>query len=54
MADKEQIIKQLEQALDEIDEYCIKDISLTGDLLFRTTASDILDIIRKAKDNNNE
>lgn len=39
-----------EQALDEIEEYCDKQISLTGDLPFRTTESDILDIISKAKE----
>lgn len=37
------------KALEEIEGYCIKDISLAGDLPFRTTASDILDIINKAK-----
>lgn len=37
------------KALDEIEEYCHNQISLTGDLPFRTTESDILDIINKAK-----
>lgn len=37
------------KALDEIEDYCNKQISLTGDLPFRTTESDILDIINKAK-----
>lgn len=38
------------EILEEIEEYCIKDISLTGDLPFRTAASDILDIINKVKE----
>ena len=38
------------KALDEIEEYCENEISITGDLPFRTIASDILDIISKAKD----
>lgn len=42
------------KVLDEIEEYCENEISITGDLPFRTTASDILDIITKAKDANNE
>ena len=37
------------KALEEIEEYCNNQISLTGDLPFRTTESDILDIINKAK-----
>lgn len=37
------------KALDEIEYYCNKQISLTGDLPFRTTESDILDIINKVK-----
>ena len=37
------------KALDEIEDYCDKQISLTGDLPFRTTESDILNIINKAK-----
>ena len=37
------------KALEEIEEYCENQISITGDLPFRTTASDILDIISKAK-----
>lgn len=40
------------KALDEIEDYCNKQISLTGDLPFRTTESDILDIINKAKEEN--
>ena len=39
-----------DKALKEIEEYCKNEISITGDLPFRTTASDILDIIDKAKD----
>ena len=42
------------KALDEIEDYCNKQISLTGDLPFRTTESDILDIINKAKDGSND
>ena len=42
------------KVLDEIEEYCENEISITGDLPFRTTASDILDIISKAKEINNE
>lgn len=41
------------KALDEIEYYCNKQISLTGDLPFRTTESDILDIINKVKGGNN-
>lgn len=41
--------RKLEDALDEIEEYCENQISLTGDLPFRTTESDILDIISKTK-----
>lgn len=41
------------KALDEIEDYCNKQISLTGDLPFRTTESDILDIINKVKGGNN-
>lgn len=41
-------------ALEKIEEYCDRQISLTGDLPFRTTESDILDIINKAKGNNND
>ena len=39
------------KALDKIEEYCDEQISLTGDLPlpFRTTESDILDIINKVK-----
>lgn len=37
------------KALEEIEEYCNKQISFIGDLPFRTTESDILDIINKAK-----
>lgn len=40
------------KALDEIEEYCHKQISFIGDLPFRTTESDILDIINKAKGDN--
>lgn len=40
------------KALDEIEDYCHKQISLTGDLPFKTTESDILDIINKAKGDN--
>ena len=36
--------RRLEEALDEIEEYC----NITGDLPFRTTASDILNIINKS------
>ena len=45
------------KALDEIEDYCDKQISLTGDLPFKTTESDILDIINKVKEkemNNNK
>lgn len=42
------------KALEEIEEYCDKQISLTGDLPFRTTESDILDIINKAKGKNEQ
>ncbi len=42
------------KALEEIAEYCNNQISLTGDLPFRTTESDILDIINKAKGEDNE
>lgn len=38
------------KALEEIEKYCENQISITGDLPFRTTASDILDIIYKAKE----
>lgn len=41
-------------ALDEIEDYCHKQISLTGDLPFKTTESDILDIINKVKGEINE
>ena len=41
------------KALEEIEEYCDKQISLTGDLPFRITESDILDIINKAKGTDN-
>lgn len=41
--------RKFEDVLDEIEEYCKNQISLTGDLPFRTTESDILDIISKAK-----
>lgn len=37
------------QALEEIENYCNDQICLTGDLRFRTTESDILGIISKAK-----
>lgn len=37
------------KALEEIEEYCDKQIAVTGDLPFKTTESDILDIINKAK-----
>lgn len=37
------------KALEDIEEYCENQISITGDLPFRTTASDILDIISRAK-----
>ena len=40
------------KALDKIEEYCNEQISLTGDLPFRTTESDILDIINKVKGDN--
>lgn len=46
--------RKLEAVLDEIEYYCNNQISLTGDLPFRTTESDILDIISKAKEDNNE
>ena len=46
-------VDRYRKALEEIEEYCIKEISLTGDLPFRTTVSDILDIINKVKDGNN-
>lgn len=42
------------KVLDEVEEYCENEISITGDLLFRTTVSDILNIISKAKDGNYE
>lgn len=42
------------KALEEIEEYCDKQIAVTGDLPFKTTESDILDIINKAKDGKNE
>lgn len=42
------------RALDEIEDYCDKQISLTGDLPFKTTESDILDIISKAKGEGND
>ena len=38
--------RRLEEALEE---YCNKQISFTGELPFKTTESDILDIINKAK-----
>lgn len=41
--------RRLEEALKEIEEYCNKQISFTGELPFKTTESDILDIINKAK-----
>lgn len=41
--------KLYKQALDDIEKYCNNQISLTGDLPFRTTKSAILDIISKAK-----
>lgn len=41
--------EKYKQSLDEIEKYCDNQICLTGDLPFRTTASDILDIISKAK-----
>lgn len=44
-----QVTKRYRKALDKIEEYCDKQISLTGDLPFRTTESDILDIINKSK-----
>ena len=37
------------QALEEIEKYCNNQIGLTGDLPFRTTESDILDIISRVK-----
>lgn len=40
------------KTLDEIEDYCNKQISFIGDLPFRTTESDILDIINKAKGDN--
>ena len=39
--------------LEEIEEYCKNEISITGDLPFRTTASDILDIISSTKQRKN-
>ena len=36
-------------ALDEIEKYCNNSISITGELPFKTTESDILEIINKAK-----
>lgn len=42
-------VDEYKKALEEIEEYCDNQISLTGDLPFRTTESDILDIINKAK-----
>lgn len=42
--------KKCNSVLEEIEEYCNKQISLTEDLPFRTTESDILDIINKVKD----
>ncbi len=48
-------IEKYKQALDEIEKYCNNQIGLTGDLPFRTTESDILDIISKVKgEGNNE
>lgn len=47
-------ICECKQALDEIEKYCNNQISLTGDLPFRTTKSAILDIISKAKGKINE
>lgn len=40
------------KVLEDIEKYCNDQISLTGDLPFRTTESDILDIINKVKRNN--
>lgn len=51
---KEQECDRYRKALKEIEEYCDMQISLTGDLPFRTTESDILDIINKAKERLNE
>lgn len=45
---------ELYKSLKEIEEYCDMQISLTGDLPFRTTESDILDIINKVKGDLNE
>ena len=42
-------IDRYRKTLEEIEEYCNNQISLTGDLPFRTTESDILDIINKSK-----
>ncbi len=42
-------ICECKQALDDIEKYCNNQISLTGDLPFRTTKSAILDIISSAK-----
>lgn len=47
-------LHECKQALDEIEKYCNNQISLTGDLPFRTTKSAILDIISKAKGKINE
>ncbi len=49
-AEKSFRIVDLEQALDEIEKYCDEQMCLIGDLPFRTTESDILDIISKAKE----
>lgn len=40
------------KVLKDIEKYCNDQISLTGDLPFKTTESDILDIINKVKKNN--
>lgn len=47
---QEKDIDRYRKALEEIEEYCNKQISFIGDLPFRTTESDILDIINKAKE----
>lgn len=42
-------VDEYKKALKGIEEYCENQISITGDLPFRTTASDILDIIDRFK-----
>ena len=52
--DVKDTLARYRKALKEIEEYCDMQISLTGDLPFRTTESDILDIINKVKGDLNE